>query len=314
MSQNENRVRNILYLIQNAERELHKAKGMLENFAKDAKNDYEDIPGVLGVYDGANMVCADGKTYEVNPNYAAKSMLVVGDNLKMIEEDGKQIFKQVSKVERKELHGVLNKKEGVWYALTDAGSYHLLDEAVAFRRGQLHDEVTVLIPEGAPNTEFAALEKLAKEEERPIIDEEKAARYREKMAKMGSHSSESHPSEKTFHKPTAVSKPISSSKPVRHSMAPSVGDRVEQRTPTISAAKKPASSRSTSTSERKPTSAKPTGKTFAASKPRSASPERKAEFNKAPRRAPRQEESQSVSNEPTAVDKVNSIVEEDDLV
>ncbi|MBI2414448.1 hypothetical protein HYV31_01200 [candidate division WWE3 bacterium] len=177
MSLNENRVRNIQNLVQNAERDLRKAVSMLEALLKEPRNEFEDIPGIMGVYDGAHMICSDGKSFDVNPNYAAKSMLVVGDNLKMIDEAGKQIFKQVSKVDRKKLSGILNKKEGSWYALTDAGSYKLLDAAVEFRRRQINDEIEVLIPENMLNVEFAALEKLAKEDNRPIIDEEKAAKY-----------------------------------------------------------------------------------------------------------------------------------------
>jgi hypothetical protein len=133
------------------------------------------------------MLTADGKKYEVNPNYAAKSMLVVGDNLKMIEEGDKKLFKQVSKVPRKHLTGVLNKKEGKWYALTDAGSYRVLDVAVEFRRGQINDEVEVLIPEENLNSPYAALEKLKNDREVASIvkaeKEEKPKKEKEEKPK-----------------------------------------------------------------------------------------------------------------------------------
>src|SRR3972149_7845610 len=164
MSQLEHRVKNIENLLVNAEKNLRKAQALLQTLDSDLKSSYEDIPGLLGVFDGEYMLSADGKKYEVNPNYSAKSMLVVGDNLKMIEEGDKKLFKQVSKVPRKRLAGILNKKEGNWYALTDAGSYRVLDVAVEFRQGEVNDELIVLIPAGSPNVEWAALGKMKRDD------------------------------------------------------------------------------------------------------------------------------------------------------
>ena len=164
MKNAQNRVQNIENLLKSAERNLRKANILLETLRKDLASTYDDVPGVLGVFDGSHMVTPDGKKYEVNPNYAAKSLLCVGDNLKMVEEGDKQLFKQVSKGERKRLEGILNKKEGNWHALTDAGSYRLLDVAVEFKDGQVNDELVVLVPEDNLNAEWAALEKFKKEE------------------------------------------------------------------------------------------------------------------------------------------------------
>lgn len=172
--QMENRIKNIESLIRSAQRNLKKASGLVNSLKSDIENSYSDVPGTLGVFDGKCMITPEGKSYEVNPNYAAKSMLVVGDNLKMVEEGDKKLFKQISKVPRKTSEGVLNKKEGKWYAITDTGSYQLLDVAVDFRRGQINDEIEVLIPEDDLSVEYAALSKLKKEDERPVIDEEKA--------------------------------------------------------------------------------------------------------------------------------------------
>jgi len=179
MSQVENRIKNIDNLLSNADKSLRKAQRLLDTLSSDLKNSFEDVPGVLGIFDGENMVAADGQKYEVNPNYAAKSMLVVGDNLKMVEEDGKQLFKQVTKIPRKKLSGILNKKEGKWYALTDEGSYRVLDVAVDFRRGEVKDEITVLVPEEDLKAPFAALEAILnkeKEVEKEEKEEKKPAR------------------------------------------------------------------------------------------------------------------------------------------
>ncbi len=164
MKNAQNRVNNIESLLRSAERDLRTATKLLNTLKEDISTSYDDVPGTLGVFDGTHMTTPDGKKYEVNPNYAAKSLLVVGDNLKMVEDGGKQLFKQVSKVERKTLEGILNKKEGNWYALTDTGSYRLLDVAVDFRQGEVNDELVVLIPAGSPNVEWAALEKMKKDD------------------------------------------------------------------------------------------------------------------------------------------------------
>ncbi|OGC47585.1 hypothetical protein A2886_02240 [candidate division WWE3 bacterium RIFCSPHIGHO2_01_FULL_42_13] len=164
MKNAQNRVNNIESLLRSAERDLRTATKLLNTLKEDISTSYDDVPGTLGVFDGTHMVTPDGKKYEVNPNYAAKSLLVAGDNLKMVEDAGKLLFKQVSKVERKTLEGILNKKEGNWYALTDSGSYRLLDVAVEFRQGEVNDELIVLIPAGSPNVEWAALEKMKRDD------------------------------------------------------------------------------------------------------------------------------------------------------
>ena len=99
MSQLENRVKNIENLLVNAEKNLRKAQALLQTLDSDLKSSYEDIPGLLGVFDGEYMLSADGKKYEVNPNYSAKSMLVVGDNLKMIEEGDKKVVIKPKNIE-----------------------------------------------------------------------------------------------------------------------------------------------------------------------------------------------------------------------
>lgn len=173
----ENRLKNIANLLKTADKNLSKANKLLDSFISEIETSFEDVPGVLGIFDGTNMVDAAGKVYEINPNYVAKSLLIAGDNLKMVEnENHEMMFKQVSKVPRRKLTGILNKKEGKWYALTDAGSYRILDVAVEFRKGEINDEVTVLVPEENLNVEWAALESMAKDikamdEKKPISAE-----------------------------------------------------------------------------------------------------------------------------------------------
>lgn len=169
MQNTDSRIKNISNLLRTANTNVQKAQRMLDSLTTDFKNSYDDIPGLLGTFDGEKMIDEEGKEYKMNPNYVAKSLLVVGDKLKMIEEKGKDpLFKQVSKVPRKHMEGILNKKEGEWYALTDSGSYKVLEVAVEFRNAEVNDEILVQVPEDNLNAPYAALEKLMKKEPKKI--------------------------------------------------------------------------------------------------------------------------------------------------
>ncbi len=124
----------------------------------------KDLPGITGTFDGENMCSQDGKKYPVNPNYASKSVLVYGDTLKRVEEDGRERFKQIARVKRQKVEGILAKKAGKWTAVTADGSYKISPVAVEFYRGEEGEEVVVVIPVEDRNAPFAALESIKKEE------------------------------------------------------------------------------------------------------------------------------------------------------
>lgn len=132
------------------------------------KEEYKNLPGVEGTFDGLYMLGDDGKKYEVPGNYAAKSRLVYGDRLKMVEEVGKTMFKQVEKVERQKLEGVLSKKEGKWYVLTDSGSYRISDVAAEFNQVQLNEKADILVPTSNLSAPYGALDKVL----RPVKESE----------------------------------------------------------------------------------------------------------------------------------------------
>lgn len=123
-----------------------------------------DLPGVNGKYDGLNMITADGKKIEVPVNYAAKSLLVYGDELKRIEEDGKHAFKIIKKVDRKKIEGVLSKKDGKYVVLSDVGTFNLHKSAVEFRNIKQGEWVQAFIPESGPANDFAAIDKVIAKE------------------------------------------------------------------------------------------------------------------------------------------------------
>lgn len=122
------------------------------------KVDYSQIEGEVGKFDGTNMVTDDGKEYLVQPNYAAKSKLVYGDVLKLIDEDGKKLFKQIERVSRERVEGILTKKDGEWYLLTDRGSYKVSDAAAEYQKAELNSEATAFLPQDNLDAPFATLD------------------------------------------------------------------------------------------------------------------------------------------------------------
>ncbi len=141
------------------ETNLSSLKRVVEKLEKESgRPDYSQVDGVVGKYDGYKMVSDDGKSYEVPANYAAKTKLVYGDTLKLIEENDKKLFKQIDRVERTKIEGILTKKEGEWYLLTDRGSYKVSDTAAEFQSAQLNSQATALLPTNKMDAPFATLD------------------------------------------------------------------------------------------------------------------------------------------------------------
>ncbi|EKD76055.1 MAG: 50S ribosomal protein L7/L12 [uncultured bacterium] len=124
---------------------------------------------VEGVFNGQNMVGADGKIYTIPANYASKSKLVEGDILKLtIRPDGSFIYKQIGPVERKRSVGTLvcDNHTGEYSALVGDRSYKLILAAVTYYKGQSGDEIIVLTPADGESM-FAAVENLIHQVETP---------------------------------------------------------------------------------------------------------------------------------------------------
>ncbi len=158
-----NQIQLISQALQAAVSSINLAKQMLGELEREVRVSAKDLPGITGTFDGEAMTCPDGKKYQVPENYASKSMLVFGDTLKMVEEGGEKLFKQIERVKRITEAGILAKKEGKWHAVTAEGSYKLLPAAVSFHAGEEGDEVTVTIPQDNRRAPFAALETVKKE-------------------------------------------------------------------------------------------------------------------------------------------------------
>lgn len=124
------------------------------------KSDNEKI--VEGVFDGQNMIGADGKQYDVPANYASKSKLVEGDILKLtINNMGAFVYKQIKPIERDRKTGILEQDEqnNQYYAVADGKKWRLLTASVTYFKGELGDEVIFLIPADG-GSRWAAVENI----------------------------------------------------------------------------------------------------------------------------------------------------------
>ena len=155
---------NVKNLLQSALNQIEKIQNIIDNLEKEErKAHYQNIPGTEGVFDGQYLVAEDGRKTEVPPNYAAKSKLVYGDILKVFMDSGKQIFKQIDRVERQVIEGVLTKKEGKWYLLSDVGSYKVSDASAEFNKAKINDRAFALIPAENTKVPFACLDRIITE-------------------------------------------------------------------------------------------------------------------------------------------------------
>lgn len=119
-----------------------------------------------GVFDGVHMIGEDGRKYLVPPNYASKSKLVEGDLLRLtITDNGRFLFKQKGPIERQRLVGALTQDEltGDWKVVAGGSGYKVLSAAISFHKGEVGDDIVILVPRNAPSR-WAAVENVIKKE------------------------------------------------------------------------------------------------------------------------------------------------------
>lgn len=117
---------------------------------------------IEGVFNGEAMVGADGKRYNVPPNYASKSKLVEGDILKLtITQNGSFIYKQIGPIERDQLVGVLARDQisGDWFGVKGDRRWRVLTASVTYFRGKPGDQVVILVPKSS-RSNWAAVENI----------------------------------------------------------------------------------------------------------------------------------------------------------
>ncbi|MDO4712652.1 MAG: hypothetical protein Q4B05_01975 [Candidatus Saccharibacteria bacterium] len=163
----EKQVKRLRTLIQEAETNLAAAKELLISIVGEdgqivtPKSSSDEVAGkvIEGVFDGQMMMGEDGKSYPIPANYASKSKLVEGDLLKLtIAEDGGFIYKQINRVDRKQVIGTLVQHDGTYYVEVGGREYRILLASVTFFRINVGDQVSVVIPEDNPDATWAAVE------------------------------------------------------------------------------------------------------------------------------------------------------------
>lgn len=120
----------------------------------------QDVAGKIieGHFDGQNMIGPDGKIYPVPANYASKSKLIEGDNLKLtISPDGSFIYKQIGPIERKNLIAKIGLDDGQYSAIVGDNQYKVLYASVTYFKAQPGDEVTIVVP-ASGEANWAAIE------------------------------------------------------------------------------------------------------------------------------------------------------------
>jgi len=148
---------------------------MLVNQAKQKGNISQEEEGqvIEGIFDGQNMVGPDGKKYSVPANYASKSKLVEGDQLKLtITDDGSFLYKQINLLDRDRIIGdlIMDDTEGEYKVLANNKSYKVLNASITYFKGEPGNKVTLLVPAGREST-WAAIENIFKAgEEEPVVE------------------------------------------------------------------------------------------------------------------------------------------------
>lgn len=119
---------------------------------------------IEGVFDGYQMIGPDGSKYSVPANYSSKSKLVEGDLLKLtIAPDGSFIYKQIRPIERERMMGKLvrDKETGEYRVLVEKKLFKVLLASVTYYRGEVGDEVVILVPRGGISS-WAAIDNIIK--------------------------------------------------------------------------------------------------------------------------------------------------------
>lgn len=176
----EEQIKELQQIVQEAEARLNQAKSMLNQVAGPSYNQYASPHNhgynqaamnqpyssqatgrvIMGNFSGEYMVGDDKKQYPVPANYASKSKLVEGDQLKLtITEDGAFIYKQVGPIPRRRSIGTIVFKDNAYYCQVGTELYRILTASITYFRLSPGDEVTILTPL-TQKSEWAAIENV----------------------------------------------------------------------------------------------------------------------------------------------------------
>ena len=147
--QNDLDLKAIRQALDNAENQIIFAKNLIFANLQQGKAAKLKIQGrvVEGIFDGELMQGADNKHYPVSVNYASKSKLIPGDELKLtITEDGSFVFKQIGPVARKRVVGILKESNENYFVEVEGKNYQVLGASITFFKAKPGNKVTLIIP------------------------------------------------------------------------------------------------------------------------------------------------------------------------
>lgn len=170
---NNEQIAKAMHLLESAQASINSAKALLQGNSTSFHSpspilsdpsatsyDQGDQQIVEGTFDGQNMIGPNEKIFPVAPNYASKSKLIEGDRLKLtIMPNGSFLYKQIAPMEREFIKGMLTQEDGHYKVLTDDQTYRVLLASVTYYKGQVGDEVTIVVPKGG-QTIWAAIEAI----------------------------------------------------------------------------------------------------------------------------------------------------------
>jgi hypothetical protein len=149
--------------IKKLKEQLSQAEKELARIAPLSKKPASDLEGEVhyGYFDGENMVSEKGKVFAVPPNYASKSKMVEGDELKLtITPEGQFIFKQIHPAERKRLIGVLDQQDnGSYVVKVGTKPYKVILASVTYYRAKPGDEIAIIVP-ADKDSDYAAFDSV----------------------------------------------------------------------------------------------------------------------------------------------------------
>jgi hypothetical protein len=166
------KLESILNLIEIAEGNLRAAKTMLQQMGgleklprtmsttPISKSSDEDraLEVVEGYFDGESMIGDNGQVYIVPPNYASKTQLVVGDRMKWILTQEREVFKLIQPAPRERITGTFAIEGDNFVVLSDrfASPIKILKASATFAIKNLGlqpgDEVAIYIPKDTTPT------------------------------------------------------------------------------------------------------------------------------------------------------------------
>lgn len=170
------KISSILSILEIAEKNLQTARQLMSQLAEEkgvsekqlkenskasvsvSTDEDSALEVVEGYFDGESMVGDNSQIYPVPQNYASKTQLVVGDRMKWILTQERELFKLIQPTERERVIGTLVSEGEDFLVLVDSlpQPVRLLKASVTFAMKnyglRLGDEVAIIVPKNGTPT------------------------------------------------------------------------------------------------------------------------------------------------------------------